>query len=85
MSVFFPNFYFFRGAVQSLESLRTGQAGVLLLGLFVTQGDIPLEDTQSILNQLTILQDIAAVTIGTIPPTLGFTALPYYDYNLALL
>jgi hypothetical protein len=77
--------YWFKGTMSSLESIRTGQAGTLLLGLFVTQGDVDPKHTQSWITQLEILIGIGLVLINLEGKTLGLLIAPYYDYLLATI
>ena len=77
--------YFFKGAVSSLESLRTGQAGVLALGLFITQDTATPEATRERITQLKALIDIGWLLLAAMTPLFGFLIGPYWDYNSALL
>jgi ADP-glucose pyrophosphorylase len=83
--VFTFNQTWFIALFGSLESLRRGQAGALMMGIFITEETALSATLYSHIDTLIHLADIALVLINELPDSVQWAATPFQDYSEAIL
>ena len=79
----------FRGSwfislLTSLESLRRGQAGALMIGTFITLDTITPAKMTTTIEQLRLLATITIKLIEELPGPVRWAATPFLDYAKAI-
>ena len=69
----------------SLESLRRGQAGALMMGMFITQDTTTRQSALTRIAQLRFLAELVSTIIDELPPFVSWAATPFMDYSRAIL
>lgn len=69
----------------SLEALRRGQAGALMIGMFITNETAISYTMYSNIARLKILAELAIDMIEQLPPQVQWCATPFLDYSNAII
>lgn len=85
LNVFTFNRAWFMAAIMSLEALRRGQAGALMIGVFITEDTALSTTIFAHTQQLELLANLVLQMIDELPPAVSWVASPFYDYSLAII
>ena len=77
--------HLFMPLLMSLESFRRGQAGALMMGIFISINPDAITPTYQRLDMLTTLAEVGLTLIEELPPAVQWIATPFYDYTKAIL
>ena len=75
----------FMALLMSLEALRRGQAGALMVGIFVSLNTDEPTLLYPRLGTLTELADMVLTLIDELPPAVQWVATPFVDYSKAII
>jgi hypothetical protein len=84
LNVFTFTHEWFMALFMSLESLRRGQAGALMIGMFITNDTATSATMNQNISVLNGLANICIQCIDELPPVVRWAATPFYDYSLAI-